>query len=249
MKRFVSVGECMIEMSGGEDGQYRLGFAGDTLNTAWYARARLRRRLGGRLCHRARRRSLLAADGRVLCRKRHRHRPHPEDRGPPPGSLSDPSGATATATSPIGAASRRRGRWPTRPVRLNEALAGADIAYFSGISLAILGPRARGKLIKALHLAREGGARVAFDPNERPLLWTSPRVMGSTHRLRRRHRRHRAADLPGRAGAVRRRLTRGGRRALSELGRRRGGGQERRRAGLRRLARVARLGGAASRAR
>ena len=40
-KRFVSIGECMIEMSGGEDRQYRLGFAGDTLNTAWYARALL----------------------------------------------------------------------------------------------------------------------------------------------------------------------------------------------------------------
>ena len=39
MPRFVSVGECMIEMSGGEDGLYRLGYAGDTLNTAWYARA------------------------------------------------------------------------------------------------------------------------------------------------------------------------------------------------------------------
>src|SRR5262245_18172522 len=41
MKRFVSVGECMVEMSGGEDGQYRLGYAGDTLNTAWDARATL----------------------------------------------------------------------------------------------------------------------------------------------------------------------------------------------------------------
>ena len=35
------VGECMIEMSGGEDRQYRLGYAGDTLNTAWYMRALL----------------------------------------------------------------------------------------------------------------------------------------------------------------------------------------------------------------
>ena len=40
-KRFVSVGECMIEMSGGTDDLYRLGYAGDTLNTAWYARALL----------------------------------------------------------------------------------------------------------------------------------------------------------------------------------------------------------------
>src|SRR5262249_28654326 len=28
--------------------------------------------------------------------------------------------------------------------------------------------------------ARAGGARVAFDPNQRPALWTSGRVMGST---------------------------------------------------------------------
>ncbi len=37
-KRIVSIGECMIEMSGGEDRTYRLGYAGDTLNTAWYLR-------------------------------------------------------------------------------------------------------------------------------------------------------------------------------------------------------------------
>jgi 2-dehydro-3-deoxygluconokinase len=65
------------------------------------------------------------------------------------------------------------------PGALNDALAGADIAYFSGISLAILGPRGRGKLLKAIHLARQAGARVAFDPNERPLLWSAPRVMGA----------------------------------------------------------------------
>jgi len=63
---------------------------------------------------------------------------------------------------------------------LAGALAGSDIAYFSGISLAILPPRGRGKLMQALHLARRDGARIAFDPNERPALWTSPRVMGST---------------------------------------------------------------------
>jgi len=40
-KRFVSIGECMVEMSGGEDRTYRLGYAGDTLNTIWYARALL----------------------------------------------------------------------------------------------------------------------------------------------------------------------------------------------------------------
>ena len=37
--RVASIGECMIEMSGGADRQYRMGFAGDTLNTSWYVRA------------------------------------------------------------------------------------------------------------------------------------------------------------------------------------------------------------------
>ena len=36
-KRFVSIGECMVEMSGGEDRTYRLGFAGDTLTSALLA--------------------------------------------------------------------------------------------------------------------------------------------------------------------------------------------------------------------
>jgi len=39
MKRtFLSTGECMVEMAPTAVGDYSLGFAGDTLNTAWYAR-------------------------------------------------------------------------------------------------------------------------------------------------------------------------------------------------------------------
>jgi hypothetical protein len=36
---FASIGECMIELSAGKDDLWRMGFAGDTFNTAWYARA------------------------------------------------------------------------------------------------------------------------------------------------------------------------------------------------------------------
>src|SRR5688500_18407115 len=35
----VSIGECMLELSGKGDGDWRLGFAGDTLNTLWALRA------------------------------------------------------------------------------------------------------------------------------------------------------------------------------------------------------------------
>ena len=60
-----------------------------------------------------------------------------------------------------------------------QALDGADMVYFSGISIAILAPRARGRLLKAIVKARDKGARVVFDTNLRPALWTSPEVMKS----------------------------------------------------------------------
>ena len=39
-KTFISIGECMAELQARDDELYRFpGFAGDTLNTAWYMRA------------------------------------------------------------------------------------------------------------------------------------------------------------------------------------------------------------------
>ncbi len=179
MKRFVSVGECMIEMSGGEGGQYRLGFAGDTLNTAWYERARLPRdwqvdyvtALGDDI-YSQQMVDFFAANGIGIGHIQ-------KIEGRRPGLyLIHQSGGDRHFTYWRGQSAAKL--MAEVPGALNRALAGADIAYFSGISLAILAPRARGKLMQAVHLARQGGARVAFDPNERPLLWTSPRVMGST---------------------------------------------------------------------
>ena len=67
----------MIEMSGGESGMYRLGYAGDTLNTAWYMRALLPEdwqvdyvtALGDDIYS--------SADAGLPRHGRHRHRPHP----------------------------------------------------------------------------------------------------------------------------------------------------------------------------
>jgi 2-dehydro-3-deoxygluconokinase len=36
--RILLIGECMVEFSTKADGDYKRGFAGDTLNTAWYLR-------------------------------------------------------------------------------------------------------------------------------------------------------------------------------------------------------------------
>jgi 2-dehydro-3-deoxygluconokinase len=179
MKRFVSIGECMVEMSGGEDGQYRLGYAGDTLNTAWYARAKLPpgwtvdyvTALGDDL-YSQQMVEFFDSNGigvghiqKVVGRRPGLYLIHQQDGDRHFTYWRGQSAARLLAE---------------RPAVLRAALAGADTVYFSGISLAILGPRARGALMAAIHAARESGARVVFDPNERPVLWTSPQVMGST---------------------------------------------------------------------
>lgn len=179
MSRFVSVGECMIEMSGGEAGNYRLGYAGDTLNTAWYARACLPAEWTV---------DYVTALGDDLYSQQMVE--FFADNGIGTGHIQKLEGKRPGLYLIHQAEGDRhftywRGQSAAKqmadaPGVLNDALAGADIAYFSGISLAILNARSRGKLIRAIHLAREGGARVAFDPNERPALWTSPKVMGST---------------------------------------------------------------------
>jgi 2-dehydro-3-deoxygluconokinase len=52
-------------------------------------------------------------------------------------------------------------------------LAAARLVYLSGISLAILPPADRERLIAALAQCRAGGGSVAFDNNYRPRLWES----------------------------------------------------------------------------
>lgn len=177
--RFVSVGECMVEMAQTADGLYKLGYAGDTLNTAWYARARLPRDWDvdyvtavGDDIYSQQMLDFFAANGigtgriqRLAGKRPGLYLIHQKDGDRHFTYWRGQSAARQIADD---------------PAALNAALMGADIAYFSSISLAILSPRGRGKLIGAIHRARQAGARIAFDPNERPALWTSPRVMGST---------------------------------------------------------------------
>lgn len=178
-KRFVSIGECMIEMSGGEGGMYKLGYAGDTLNTAWYMRA------------------LLPADWQVdyvtaLGDDMYsgQMKAFLEQAGIGTGSIQIIEGKRPGLYMIHQEKGDRvftywRGQSAAKQLAdnyaaLEAALDGADIVYFSGISMAILAPRARGRLMKAIVKAREKGARVVFDTNLRPALWTSQAVMKST---------------------------------------------------------------------
>jgi 2-dehydro-3-deoxygluconokinase len=178
-KRFVAIGECMIEMSGGEARDYRLGYAGDTLNTSWYARASLPAdwqvdyitALGDDR-YSAEMRAFFDAHGIGTS---HIH----AIPGRRPGLyLIHQEGGDRHFTYWRGQSAARL--LADDPAALDAALADAALVYFSGISMAILDPRARGRLLKAIVRARDGGSRVAFDPNVRPALWTSARVMGSS---------------------------------------------------------------------
>jgi 2-dehydro-3-deoxygluconokinase len=174
--RFVSIGECMIEMSGGEDGQYRLGFAGDTLNTAWYARAHLPQSwtvdyftaLGedrysrDMLAFLERNRIGTDCIRRIADRRPGLYLIHQEHGDRHFTYWRDMSAARLLADD---------------TAALDTALSGADLVYFSGITLAILATEARQKLLDAIARARAGGAKAAFDPNVRPVLWPDKEVM------------------------------------------------------------------------
>lgn len=171
MKRFLSIGECMIEMSSGIGG-YQLGYAGDTLNTAWYAKACLtpdwqvdyHSALGDDL-YSDRITEFLRSNGIGIAhiRRLPGRRPglyliHQQDGDRQFTYWRGQSAAKQLADNPSD---------------LAISLRDVAVAYFSGISLAILAPEARVALLDALSAARRSGSLVAFDPNYRPSLWSS----------------------------------------------------------------------------
>jgi 2-dehydro-3-deoxygluconokinase len=79
------------------------------------------------------------------------------------------------------AAARRMFEGPEAEAML-DALADYDYVYLSGISLAILLPQGRQRLVQALHHARRTGTRVVFDNNYRPHLWSNPETARQAYR-------------------------------------------------------------------
>ncbi|EXL06774.1 sugar kinase [Aquamicrobium defluvii] len=174
MRGFVAIGEAMVELSSrvGADGEsWRMAVAGDTLNTAWYARALLDgdwtvsyfTALGTDRYSR-RIRDFITASGieTGLIRTVPDRRPglymiHQQDGDRHFTYWRDMSAARLLADDTDA---------------LRRAVLGADIVYFSGITLAILQADRRAALIAEVAAARAAGARVAFDPNIRPALWS-----------------------------------------------------------------------------
>lgn len=175
-KRFVSIGECMIEFAPVETGLYKLGYAGDTFNTAYYAAALLPAGWGT---------DYMSAVG--------------DDRASADmlafmqtSGVSTEHVRTVPGVSPglyvihLDGAERSFSYWRSQSAarqladdaaHMEMTLSGAGIIYFSGITIAILYAQARDRLHSALTVARAAGSVIAFDPNIRPRLWENVEAM------------------------------------------------------------------------
>lgn len=176
MKTFLSIGEAMVELSQAQGDLWRLGFAGDTLNTAWYAR------------------DCLPGDWQVSYLTRlgsdpfsPRMRAFLDENGIDTRFIADdPQRSVGLYAIELQDGERSFAYWRGQsaarhlaadPALLDAAFGAADAIYLSGITLAILPPEHRADLIRRLAEARAAGKPTAFDPNIRPRLWESPDAM------------------------------------------------------------------------
>lgn len=170
MGGFASIGECMIELSGKGDDQWRMGYAGDTLNTAWYARALMDQTFPvdyvsafGEDEFSTKQREFLASNGIGIAHS-------PVIKGVHPGLYAITlNGAERSFTYWRSDAAAKRLASDKNALRLS--LADRDMIYFSGISVGIVFPEHRETLFDILRECRANGALIAFDPNFRHQLW------------------------------------------------------------------------------
>lgn len=178
--KFLSIGEPMVELKQAGDGNLRKGFAGDTLNTAWYARA------------------YFPSDWSVEYFTALGDDPLSEDMltfikgagigtdqitriaGGTPGlyliNLKD--GERTFSYWRSNAAARQLARDGDH---LRSVIEAADVVYFSGITLGILADQnSIDTFLAELRRAKASGKLVAFDPNIRPRLWADKEHMLAT---------------------------------------------------------------------
>lgn len=168
MTRFLAIGECMIEMAPTEVGTYAMNFAGDTFNTAWYAR-----KLAGPEVEIA----YLSAVGDDDPSRQ--MTAFMEAAGVVPRLAVRPGGTVGLYMVSLKNGERSFSYWRSTSAAKSLAddltalpgLGAGDMAFFSGITLAILSDAARVKLLQVLAAARAAGVTIAFDPNLRPRLW------------------------------------------------------------------------------
>ncbi len=171
MAGFAAIGEAMIELSDPQDSRWKMGFAGDSLNTAWYVRAMLPDQVVDFVSAFGDD-SFSAAQRAFLAKAAIGTAASPMTQGARPGLYAISLQNAERSFTYWRADSAARGLAADR-VALRASLADREMIYVTGITLAILSPVDRIRLLEALADARAKGARIAFDPNHRPKLWPS----------------------------------------------------------------------------
>ncbi len=168
--RAICVGEVLIELARSADGSYTPSCGGDAFNTAIYlARAGIDVAFASAVGDDPYSDSVLAlatAEGvaaDLILRV--------------PGRLpalclveNGPSGARVSRYWRAGAPACELFELPDW-MRVAESLAAARFIYFSGITLSLYSNNGLGRLFAVLEVARQQGAKVAFDGNFRPSGW------------------------------------------------------------------------------
>jgi len=176
IKTLLSIGECMVELSPSNDNNFAMNFAGDSFNTAWYAR---------RLLPEFWKVSYLTAVG--VDQLSDDLVKFIQDAGIETNDIARIDGRTVGLYMiQLNKGERSFTYWRENSAAkllasdletLNEAMSSAGVIFFSGISIAILSKADRQNLYEALASARKNGSLIVFDLNLRPGLWPDTETM------------------------------------------------------------------------
>lgn len=173
VQRVAVVGECMLELQGEAFGAMRQTFGGDTLNSAVYL-ARLTAARGVEVQYATAVGTDSLSEGLLTRWRAERVGVDLVQRLPDrmPGLyLIEVDGQGERRFSYWRGESAARAYFDGASSPLEEAAGSFDALYLSGISLAILPPAGRERLLSLMGAMRARGALVAFDNNYRPRLW------------------------------------------------------------------------------
>ncbi len=172
MTKFTSIGECMVELApGAQSDDLKLGFAGDTFNTAWYVKVLAP---SCQSCYVSCVGTDAVSDQMLGMMKAAKintdHVLRVPDRSVGLYLISLRDGERSFSYWRDTSAARLLAQ---DGAALARAVDGSDVVYFTGITLAILGEDGRNTLLDTLRAARAAGQTVVFDSNLRPRLWAS----------------------------------------------------------------------------
>ena len=178
------LGECMIELSGQAFGQVKQSFGGDTYNTAVYLRRLLPDSTSVYYL------TALGEDSLSL----HMKQAWATDAGIKTDFVFNRAGkAPGLYQITVNNEGERSFTYwrndaaakyvfdDLSVTEIEQLLANFGTLYLSGISLAILTEKGRGKLLDALPNYKAAGGRIIFDNNYRPILWPDKDISQQTY--------------------------------------------------------------------